>query len=131
MKSFERRTKVAKAIQRELGILIQHGAIKDDRLDKFVSIVDVDLNPSLSSAKVIYSVMAAEDEDIGTKSTQAAFDENSGYLRGLIGRKLNLKYAPKLIFVASDSLSKSVDMIDLIKKTVQEDELNKEKRNDY
>lgn len=132
MKSFERRTKVARAIQRELGVLIQHGAIKDDRLDKFVSIVDVDLNPSLSSAKVLYSVMPQENDiDIGTKSTQAAFDEHSGYLRGLVGRKLNLKYAPKLIFIASDSLSKSVDMIDLIHKTVQEDELNKEKRSDY
>ncbi len=129
MKSYERRTKVAKAIQKELGTLIQRGGVKDDRLEKFISIVDVDLNSSLSSAKVIYSVMSADDDpDVGHQGTQAALDEHSGYLRGIIGRKLNLKYAPRLIFVASDSLTRAVDMVDLIDRTVHEDEINKEKR---
>ena len=58
MKSFERREKVSRAIMREISNMLQAGAVKDDRLNKFVSIVDVDMNPALSSAKVLFSVMS-------------------------------------------------------------------------
>ncbi len=99
-------------------------------MDKFVSIVDVDLNSSLSSAKVIYSILNKGDADdlLAGAGTQAALTENAGQLRGVIARKLNLKYAPKLIFVASDSLSKSVDMVHLIDQTIEKDEENQSQR---
>ncbi|MDD9898665.1 MAG: 30S ribosome-binding factor RbfA [Candidatus Melainabacteria bacterium] len=126
MKSYERREKVARAIKREVASLIQQGAIKDDRLDQFVSIVDVDLNPSLSSAKVFYSVMDSSDEGLGHVGTQAALNESAGSIRGVVARKLNLKYAPKLIFVEAASLSKAVEMVDLIDRTVAEDESHHE-----
>ncbi len=130
MKSFERREKVARAIQRELAGFIQQGGVKDDRLDKLVSIIGVDINPSLSSAKVFYSVMNSGNSDFTASGTQAAFDQQAGYLRGVIGRKLNLRYAPKLIFVASDSLSKAVEMVDLINRTVNEDKSHHESIDD-
>lgn len=131
-KSYERREKVAKAIQRELGAIISSGGIKDDRMEQFVSIVDVDLNSSLSSAKVIYSILSNSegDEMMINAGTQAALTDNAGQLRGVIARKLNLKYAPKLIFIASDSLSKSVDMVHLIDQTIEKDEENQSYRDD-
>lgn len=129
-KSYERREKVARAIQRELGLLIQQGGVKDDRLDQFISIVDVDLNSSLSSARVIYSIMSKDDADVGGKGTQAALDESAGYLRGVVGRKLNLRYAPRLIFIATDALSQAVDMVGLINRTVEEDKIKKEQSDD-
>lgn len=126
MKSYERREKVARAIQREIASLIQQGAVKDDRMDPFVSIVDVDLNPSLSSAKVFYSVMDDGDNELGHVGTQAALNDKAGSIRGVVARKLNLKYAPKLIFVEAKSLSKAVEMVDLIDRTVAEDERHHE-----
>jgi len=129
MKSFERREKVARAIQIEIGNMLQKGAIKDDRIDKFVSIVSVNLNSSLSSAKVGFSILLQSEDDemnlLEMASMKAALNDNSGYMRGAIARKLNLKYAPKIYFVESESLSKSVDMVDLIDRTVQEDEEKK------
>lgn len=128
MKSFERREKVARAIMREISNLIQHGAIKDDRLNKFVSIVEVDLNAGLSSAKVLFSVMNTNNDGDDLSSiagVKAALNEHSGYVRGIVGRKLNLKYAPKLIFVQSESLTKAVDLVDLIDKTVEKDDENR------
>lgn len=121
MKQYERRVQVARAIQKEVGALIQKGGIKDDRMASLVSIVDVDLNPSLSSAKVIFSVLDKDGDELSHIGTQAALKDNAGYIRGVVGRKLNLKYAPKLIFVASEALSKSVDMVDLIERTVEDD----------
>lgn len=123
MKSYERRTKVAKALQREIASFIQQGGVKDDRLDKFVSIVEVDINPALSSAKVLYSVMNEIGADcVDHAGTKAALNEHSGYIRGVIGRKLNLRYAPKLIFVESNSLAEAVNMVDLINRTVAADD---------
>ena len=122
MKSYERRTKVAKALQREIASFIQQGGVKDDRLDKFVSIVEVDINPALSSAKVLYSVMnEIGGESIDHTGTKAALNDHAGYIRGVVGRKLNLRYAPKLIFVESNSLAEAVNMVDLINRTVAED----------
>ena len=130
MKSFERREKVARAIKMEIGNLIQRGAIKDDRIDAFVSIVDVNLNPSLSSAKVVFSILSQNEDatlaDLEMTATKAALNDNAGFMRGLIARKLNLKYAPKIYFVESESLSKAVDMVDLIDRTVSDDESKKE-----
>jgi ribosome-binding factor A len=122
MKQYERRVQVARAIQKEIGSLIQKGGIKDDRMARLVSVVDVDLNSSLSSAKVIYSVLSGEDDEVSLMGTDAALRESSGYIRGVIGRKLNLKYAPRLYFIHSDSLSKSVEMVNLIDRTVESDE---------
>ena len=134
MKSYERREKVSKAIQRELGNFIQQGGVKDDRLDQFISIVDVSLNNALSSAKITYSILSSDEDkvsrDLNRTNTQAALVENAGYIRGVIGRKLNLRYAPKFIFVSSDSLSQSVDMVDLIDRTVNKDEQNIAERDD-
>lgn len=124
MKQYERRVQVGRAIQKEVAALIQKGGIKDDRMASFVSIVDVNLNSSLSSAKVIYSIYANSEDDAVHMGTQAALKDNAGYIRGVIGRKLNLKYAPKLYFVATDSLGKSVEMVNLINKTVESDLLN-------
>ncbi len=122
MKSFERRTQVAKAMQRELAKVIQSGALKDDRINTFISIVNVELNPSLSSAKVIYSLLSAESNpDLEMASTQAALQEHAGQIRGLVARSLNLKYAPKLFFSPSNSLRETVDLIHLIDQTVEED----------
>jgi ribosome-binding factor A len=133
MKSYERRTQVARAMKREIANCLQSGDIKDDRLNSLVSIIEVDLNSSLSSAKVIYSVLSGASlefgEDILSESaTQAALDDHAGQIRGIVGRKLNLKYAPKLVFTASNSLTKSVDMVDLINRTVSQDEKAKEER---
>ncbi|MEY3369864.1 MAG: hypothetical protein RLZZ361_534 [Cyanobacteriota bacterium] len=131
MKSFERREKVSRAIMREISNMLQTGAVKDDRLNKFVSIVDVDMNPALSSAKVLFSVMST-GSDIDSLASligvKAALNEHSGYIRGAVGRKLNLKYAPRLIFVQSESLAKAVDLVDLIDRTVEKDDENREHR---
>ena len=96
-----------------------------------VSIVDVDMNPALSSAKVLFSVMST-GSDIDSLASligvKAALNEHSGYIRGAVGRKLNLKYAPRLIFVQSESLAKAVDLVDLIDRTVEKDDENREHR---
>lgn len=119
-KRYERREKVAEAIKRELANIIESGGIKDDRMADFVSIVDVDLSPNLSNARVSYSIMGSEEPGVEI-GTQAALEANKGKLRGVIARKLNLRYAPDLNFVGSDALKKGSDLIDLINQVNNDD----------
>lgn len=123
MKSYERKTQVARAIQRELALVIQSGGLKDDRISPLISIVSVELNSSLSTAKVTYSLITAEpDDELAIAGVQAALIDQAGYVRGVIGRRLNLRYAPKLFFTPSDALRKSVDLIHLIDDLVVDDQ---------
>ena len=125
-KGFERRTRVAKAIQREIAMMLSNNSIKDDRISGLVSIVDVEINSSLSSAQVYFSIMDPElVDDFGIQaSVKAAFDEYSGTISGNIARQINLKYAPRLHFNFTKSLKDSVELISLIDKAVESDESN-------
>ena len=126
-KSYERRTRVSKAIQREIARMLWSNVIKDDRLSAMISIVDVDMSPSLSSARVYFSLMDSElADDIGTQvGAKAALDEQAGMISGELARTLNLKYAPRIHFIFTKSLKESVELINLIDKTVEADEANK------
>lgn len=113
MKQYKRNVQVAIAIKKELAKVIQAGFIKDDRFAPFVSIVEVDLSPDLRNAKVIYSILETENPSYET-GTQAALESHSKQISGLIGRKLNLKYAPRMVFENNKSLKGAFDLINLI-----------------
>lgn len=122
MKQYKRNVQVAIAIKKELAKVVQAGFIKDDRFAPFVSIVDVDLSPDLRNAKVVYSILETDNPGYET-GTQAAFEANSKQISGLIGRKLNLKYAPRLSFENNKSLKGAFDLINLID-SVNQDEID-------
>lgn len=124
-KGYERRERVSKAIQREIANMLW--SIKDDRIAGMVSIVDVDMSPSLSSARVYFSIMDSNlIDDIGIQAgAKIALGEQAKTMSGELTRTLNLKYAPKLHFVFTKALKDSVELINLISKTVEADELNK------
>lgn len=121
-----RHVKVAAAIKKELGQIIQSGGIKDDRMAALVSIVDVDVAPNLAHARISYSVVDSDNQMASEIGTQAALESHAGRLRGLIARRLNLRYAPGMVFVCSDSLKKGSDIIDLINEVTEEREEREE-----
>ena len=125
-KGYERRERVSKAILREVARMLW--SIKDDRLSGIVSIVDVDMSPSLSSARVYFSIMDPDlVDDIGAQAgAKIALEEQAKGMSGELTRTLNLKYAPRLHFVFTKSLRDSVELVNLITKTVEEDESHKQ-----
>ena len=128
MKQHKRNIQVATAIKKELATVIQSGIIKDDRFAPFVSIVGVNLSPDLRNAKIIYSILDDENPAYET-GTQAAFESNAKYLGGLVGRKLNLRYAPRMTFENNKSLKGAFDLINLIDQ-INEDDKNERQDNE-
>lgn len=112
--------KVAEAIRKEASIII-HDELKDPRLG-FVTITGVELTPDLRFAKVFFSVLGKEED---YKKTKKALDSALGFIRRLIAQRINLRFAPEIVFREDRSSEYSVkiqEVLDQIK------ELNEPKK---
>ena len=102
--------RVANAIKREIGNIIQED-LKDPRMG-FTTITGVEVTQDLRSAKVYYSVLGSSKEK---KSTQVALGSAKGFIRGLIGDRLKLRFTPELFF----AVDKSVEYHDTVNKLLE------------
>ena len=86
-------------IARELSALLRE--VKDPRVRQgMLSVVAVETTPDLKFCKVFLSVLGMEDEKRMQKGLQSA----SGHLRRELGRALDLRHTPELIFKLDKSM---------------------------
>lgn len=85
--------KVAEAIKQQVSLII-HDELKDPRLG-FVTITDVEIAADMRNAKVFFSVLGNEEAH---QKTQAALDSALGFIRTLVAKRINMRFAPEIIF---------------------------------
>ena len=91
--SYKRAERVADQIRMEVADIIAR-KIKDPRIG-FITVTDVDLSPDLRVAKVfVTSLREGESEEVALQGLANAV----GFVRGELGRRLELRYIPELIF---------------------------------
>ncbi len=86
-------------------------AVKDPRISKaFISVTAADVSRDLSFAKIYYSVLTGNSEDVaeGLKSA-------GGYMRSELASHLNLRITPKLTFIKDDSTERAMHIASLLK----------------
>ena len=98
-----RRDKVAEAIREEASLIL-HDKLKDPRVG-FVTITGVDVADDLRNATIFYSVLGNEED---YAKTQEALDSALGFIRKMISERINLKFAPEIIFKQDQSIEYSV-----------------------
>ena len=93
--------RINEEIQRELAEQIRY--LKDPRVSQvgMVSIIRVDTTGDLRYARVYVSVLDKNQEKDVLKGLKSA----SGFLRRELGRSLQLRYTPELVFVLDDSIA--------------------------
>ena len=96
-------------IQRELASLIPN--VKDPRVTGMISVTAVETTPDLKYAKIYVSVLDKQSVPQVLKGLKSA----SGYLRGELGRALQLRYTPQLTFLADDSIDKGAHILSLLR----------------
>lgn len=104
-----RRERVAEAIREEVSIIL-HDNLKDPRLG-FVTITRVELTADLRSAKIFYSVLGKEED---YQKTKDALDSALGFIRKLVSERINLRYAPDLVFKEDRSSEYSVRIQEIL-----------------
>ena len=114
--------RINEEIQRELASLIPN--LKDPRVQNtMISITHVETTPDLRYAKVYVSFLEEDKAKDALKGLKSA----GGYLRRELGRALNLRYTPELMWALDDSITYGAKMLKLInslevKKDEQPDE---------
>lgn len=95
--------KINQEIRKRLMEIIQEEI--DDPALGLISIVRVDTARDLSICKVYYSVYADKKQ---LEHTQEALQRMMGFIRHTLGKKVRLKFLPKLEFFLDDSIEYSV-----------------------
>ena len=101
--------RINEEIQKELANLIRN--LKDPRVqDTMISITRVEATPDLRYAKVYVSFLQEERAADAMKGLKSA----SGYLRRELGRALQLRYTPELMWALDDSITYGAKLLELI-----------------
>ena len=101
--------RINEEIQKELASLIRN--LKDPRVqDTMISITRVEATPDLRYAKIYVSFLQEERASEAMKGLKSA----SGYLRRELGRALQLRYTPELVWEQDDSIVYGAKMLKLI-----------------
>ncbi|HEY9791746.1 MAG TPA: 30S ribosome-binding factor RbfA [Candidatus Obscuribacterales bacterium] len=110
--STPRKLRVAQSAKKELSELIRRD-LKDDRVAGIVSITDIEASDDCRRMRVFVSVFGDEQQQEGTL---AALNDHVGEIRGELGRRLRLRFAPELSFKLDNSLERGARVTDLLGK---------------
>lgn len=111
-----RTRRIESEIQRVLSELIAR-EVKDPRVGN-VTITAVSLAADMGVAKVYFTPFASRNP---VEEVQVGLTRAGGFLRGEVGRRLRLRHAPRLEFVADDTVDKAAHLTGLINSAVAED----------
>jgi ribosome-binding factor A len=94
-----RKHRVAEAIKKELSQIFQQ-ELKDPRIG-FVTVTAVEMSGDLQQAQVYLTVLG---NDEAKEETLTALSKAKGFIRSEIGRRIQLRHTPELIFKFDESI---------------------------
>ena len=107
--------KVESLLKRELTGIIMSDAVKDPRVDKMLTLTDISLSKDMKYAKVYISFYGKRETHV---TIVEALSHASGYLRGLLAKKVNLRTVPELKFILDESIERGFRVIEKIKEVL-------------
>ena len=108
----QRIARIDQEIRRILGTLITQ-ELSDPRLS-FVTVTRAEISDDLQHCKVFVSVIGDRHQ---ARQSLDALTHASGFLRGELGHKIDLRHTPDLIFIEDRSTERAIE----IAKTLRED----------
>ena len=111
----QRLAKIDHEIQRILGVLVSQ-QLQDPRL-AFVTVTRAEVTDDLRHCKVFVSVIG--DRHAAQQSLDA-LQHASRFLRGELGRKIDLRYTPDLTFVEDRSSERAIALAKTLREAIGE-----------
>ena len=109
--------RVAALIRRETSELLLHG-IRDERVHQgMVSITDVEVSGDLQHCKIFVSIYG---EDADKRNVLEGLKAASGFLRGELGRRLQMRRAPEVVFQLDRGIEKGTSVLNLLNRLEEE-----------
>src|SRR5262249_47734552 len=89
----QRQLRVGEAVRHAVAEVLAQGEVHDPVLEgHMITVPEVRMSPDLRLATIYVVPLGGRDE----KAVVAALERNKRYLRGVIARKVNLKFAPDI-----------------------------------
>ncbi len=121
-----REKRVGVLVQQEIASLLTHG-LKDPRIG-FVSVMHVRMSPDLRYANVYVSLLGDEKD---RTSSLVALRNSAKWLRGQIGRRLRMRYAPEIRFFEDTSIDDAFRLEEIFREIhAEEDDEGEENAGD-
>lgn len=98
--------KINDEVRRVLAQIIS-GGVKDRRISPMISVLAVEVAPDLKTCKVWVSVYGDDEKK---RETMEGLTSASGFIRGELARRVNLRNTPQLTFILDDSIAYGVEM---------------------
>jgi ribosome-binding factor A len=96
-------------LHKEIGLAIA-GEMRDPRVPEIVTVTEVKLAPDCRNATVFVSIMGEEAEK---KSAVATLNKAAPFLQHVVGKRIVVKFIPKLFFKLDNSIEQSTRLNDL------------------
>ena len=106
---YERTDRIAAEMMREIERIIRED-VSDPRTQCMFSITHVDVTRDLRYAKVYVSIFEEEKREPMMKALRSA----SGFIRHNVGRRVQLRYTPELLFELNTTIEYGVHIASLI-----------------
>ncbi|MEM9770585.1 MAG: 30S ribosome-binding factor RbfA [Cyanobacteria bacterium P01_D01_bin.73] len=111
MATSRRVARVSELIRREVSQMLTRG-IKDDRVGVgMVSVTNVVVSGDLQHAKIYVSVYGTDE---AKSATMEGLMSATGYVRGELGRRLQLRRTPEVAFVEDRGLEQGDQVLNLL-----------------
>jgi len=92
--------RVGEQVRHALSDILMRGDVHDETLEShLVSVTEVRMSPDLRHATVFVKPLLGQDEEAVIKALRT----HTAYLQSEVARRVNLKYASKLKFLADES----------------------------
>jgi len=100
----QRQLRAGELIRHALAEILQREPLRDPALDGVsVTVTEVRVSPDLKNARVFAAPLGGGDQ----AAIIAALNRVGPYLRGLLGKKVQLKFTPSLQFVSDDTFAEA------------------------
>lgn len=106
----QRIAKIDHEIQRILGTLISR-ELQDPRL-AFVTVTRAEVSDDLRRCKVFVGIIGDRHQ---ARQSLDALQHAAGFLRGELGRKIDLRYTPELVFVEDRSAERAIELAKMLR----------------
>ena len=109
--------RVASLIRREVSELLVNG-IKDERVALgMVSVTNVDVAGDLQHCKIFVSIYGSEED---RQQALAGLRSASGYIKGELSRRLNMRRTPEVIFQLDRGIERGTAVLSLLNRLGEE-----------
>ena len=115
--------RVGEQVRHILSEILARGDVHDETLQShLVSVTEVRMSPDLRHARVFVKPLLGQDEEVVLKALRT----NTAYLQREVARRVRLKYAAKLKFVADESFDEGGHIDSLLRSPKVAPDLDKE-----